>query len=833
MDGLPQRVQPMGLSNAAPPVGKGQVFKTGGRAGKKPPTPADIRANRKKKMIEKQKIEENRKKALTTDQITETPQKRDMSLGLFVYVTELSSIESIGDILSQATVRSQTLQKTTTTGSLTYKLVEVKARDARFGEIYSITSEYSLSKKKKKMPPNTVYDFKIKISKGGVTKAGIISFFLKSQKILVKGGYFDCTSPDYEGLSSQPSNLFASLFKMYGKSLGSLPSLKRVNTVATLRLGRKFDNKEFKRDTFGKTKIGNLNVVKLVKEKSVPRTVMTLNGNPDNKIMVTVNGVVQVSFKGTITRNELEIYRKKILSFDTLFKKYLKGKVAPAKQFISRSGTRVNDMPAPNVARRGTACPPGRRPDPYSFSGKCPQGTYCKPNPQQQPCCYTIPKKNKTKTADDVRVAYNRVGITIPKRVRDIFGIGNVRKSNKLGKNITKNTPSTKIYTSVTRVRQTNGTMKNVDSIRIGTRQCLRHSKEKLVDIIMRMGYAGTRLGSKSKEELCKLIKDLAKGTNMNNTLNRYIPTFKLKGRNTQLTLKNNTKLVVGRRECSSYSILKLQQICRALDIRISPETPAKEMCKLIGDIREKMHANLQNNKENRRIFVAEKAAKRTNAEDKRQRDVLYKMFITDIEPWARKYENYGARNTIPTLTEFMNKFNMNVLENRVSPITDIRKRGWRKGYGTWLKKYIARLKSWQQNTLDKQKQAAMNLAKMRKKKTAAPKPATFSVDDARKDIIKFRNTIIDKKLHKIFNSKLNTFTNSYRKNVLGMNIEIPLKSRKKAWLDYEKTFSGNIRKYLQKEVSGLAPKKSGNKIRRYELNNKFKLQLGAGRELL
>ena len=238
--------------------------------------------------------------------------------------------------------------------------------------------------------------------------------------------------------------------------------------MATLRLGRKFDEKEFKRDTYGKTKFGELNFVKLVKAKSVPRTVMVNAKYPDYKIFITSQGVVQVSFKGKVTKDELEIYRKKILNFDTLFKKYLKGKALAPPKFISRPGRRVNNKPAPDVSRRGTSCPPKRRPTPYSFSGKCPQGSYVKPNPHQQPCCYTIPLKNKRTTANSVQKSYNRAGIAIPQNVKDVFGIGNLRNSNNLGKNITNNAPRTKIYTTVARVRQPNGSMKNVTTIRIG-----------------------------------------------------------------------------------------------------------------------------------------------------------------------------------------------------------------------------------------------------------------------------------------------------------------------------------------------------------------------------
>ena len=688
-----------------------------------------------------------------------------MSLGLFMFSSELPSIEQIGNIITEVTAKPKQLKKTTKIGPLTYTLVEMKARDARFREVYSITQEYKLSyNKRKEIKESTIYDFKIKITQGDVTRIGVISFFPKSQKILLKGGYFDCNnSTGYSGFTSQPKNLFASLFQMYGRSIRSLPSLERQNTMATLRLGRKFDEKEFKRDTYGKTKFGELNFVKLVKAKSVPRTVMVNAKYPGYKIFITTQGVVQVSFKGMLQRMNLKCIERKSLDLIHCSKNISRGKAAAPPKFISRPGRRVNNKPAPDVSRRGTSCPPKRRPTPYSFSGKCPQGSYVKPNPHQQPCCYTIPLKNKRTTANSVQKSYNRAGIAIPQSVKNVFGIGNLRNSNNLGKNITNNAPRTKIYTTVARVRQPNGSMKNVATIRIGTRQCLRLPKEKLVDIVMRMGYANKGIGSKSKPELCKLIKELARNTVSNDTKNKYIPTFKLQGKNTQLTLKNNSKLVVGRRECSSIPRPNLQKICSALGIRITEATTVQAMCELLGDKREKMHEVLKNRKGKNREFAAAQIAERTNAENNRQQKVLYQMFITSIEPWSRKYEKYGVRTTLPTQTEFTNNFNRNIQNNQVEPVKDTRKRGWKKPFERWLKKYVNNHKASYVNNLNNRKKQEKNMKKL-------PPPLTFNVEDARDDLILFRNSIINKKLHSIFNSRLNDFTKNYRKDVLTMN---------------------------------------------------------------
>jgi hypothetical protein len=330
---------------------------------------------------------------------------------------------------------------------------------------------------------------------------------------------------------------------------------------------------------------------------------------------------------------------------------------------------------------------------------------------------------------------------------------------------------------------------------------------------------------------LCKLIKELAKNTEINNTQNKYIPTFKFQGENTQLTLKNNRKLVIGRRECSSLSKSKLQKLCGALGIRITEMTTSKTMCELLGTKREQMNAALNVKKGANKATAATERQGRTNAENNRQQKVLYQMFITSIEPWSRKYEKYGVRTTLPTQTEFTNNFNRNIQNNQVEPVKDTRKRGWKKPFERWLKKYVNNHKASYVNNLNnrkKQEKEARAAAG-----SAAPAALTFRVKDARDDLILFRNKIVDKKLHPLFNQKLNNFTNSYRKEVIAMNSG-NLNSRRKGWFNYQTGMGGNMMNYLQKEVSKLEPKKVGkNKVQRWELDKNYKLYLGTVRELL
>ena len=52
MDGLPERVQPMGLSDTAPQLGRGQVFR---RAGARPKKRGDVRLNARAERVRKMK----------------------------------------------------------------------------------------------------------------------------------------------------------------------------------------------------------------------------------------------------------------------------------------------------------------------------------------------------------------------------------------------------------------------------------------------------------------------------------------------------------------------------------------------------------------------------------------------------------------------------------------------------------------------------------------------------------------------------------------------------------------------------------------------------------
>ena len=360
-----------GQNNADPRAAR----RAGGGAGG---TLTQVRQERRERMDRMRQNQNRRRQELEASNSNSGGESADgqLALGLFVFSGQMAqgarSFKNLSTIITNKVLENS--GKSVKVGRLEYKLVEVIGRDARFKKLFSVTSEYGLSfNRRQELPSNTVFDFRIKISDGKVSKSGIITFFVKTGRVLVKGGYLDCTSAnEWSGLSSQPPNLFASLWKMYGFSSSTLPPIKRENTVASLRLGKKFDEKDLMRNLYGKNTTGNLEIVRKSKARAVTKTYFKFQGTPHH-VSITRKGVVQISFKGEVGRTEMSKVWSKIKQFPKRFSKYFKGtvKYQPARAPINR---RQNGAPAPNLTRRGTTCPMGQRPEPYGFTGKCPGG---------------------------------------------------------------------------------------------------------------------------------------------------------------------------------------------------------------------------------------------------------------------------------------------------------------------------------------------------------------------------------------------------------------------------------------------------------------------------
>ena len=217
---------------------------------------------------------------------------------------------------------------------------------------------------------------------------------------------------------------------------------------------------------------------------------------------------------------------------------------------------RANSLPAPEVTRRGTTCPPNRVPKPYSFQGQCPPGFYVKPNPQGQPCCYKIPKSIRY-SRDKVVDAYRKAGVKVPEAVQKIFGFG--MNTENLPANVT----GKELQNLVTLNDPKSGFM-------IGSRQCLRYSKVSLVDIAKRMNIPVPRVIS--KPELCKLIREKSKASGTNRTKNFSSGAVVIQNR-----------LKFGKRFCDSYTKPDIVKMARKLGMTgLSPESKKQDLCKAV-----------------------------------------------------------------------------------------------------------------------------------------------------------------------------------------------------------------------------------------------------------
>ena len=204
-------------------------------------------------------------------------------------------------------------------------------------------------------------------------------------------------------------------------------------------------------------------------------------------------------------------------------------------------------MPAPNVTRRGTTCPVGRRPVPYGFAGVCTAtGCYIKPNPQGQPCCYKVPQRLDY-SREKVRNLYEKAGIQVPNAVKKLFGI------------TTKDT-AVEVATKAPELK--------IEGDKIDSRQCLRYTKVALVDIARRLRLS---LPLKvTKPILCQLIKN-----------HKKMPAELL------ANIRKGKKLVNVRRQLAAAKIQRAfrARVRRALVKKSKPVAAPKVVTKVVAAV--------------------------------------------------------------------------------------------------------------------------------------------------------------------------------------------------------------------------------------------------------
>jgi hypothetical protein len=236
--------------------------------------------------------------------------------------------------------------------------------------------------------------------------------------------------------------------------------------------------------------------------------------------------------------------------------------------------------------RKGSTCPKDRRPDPYSFDGKCKcdGDCYVKPNPQGQPCCY----QKKRMKPENVRKAYQNSNVNIPNSVRRILGPGSAPKSvspNRL-----------------------NTSLDPTGQLKIGTRQCSRYTYQALIEIAQKHRINTT--GMKTKDQVCAAILEKYPPKSPK----KFNPNFSIGNYNYALVKKDGKRYInrrvrgpkttkgaagprSGLRECMTIQRDELVKYARALGL---PTSGTKaELCETLFSAQKPVSAQNNNSAQN------------------------------------------------------------------------------------------------------------------------------------------------------------------------------------------------------------------------------------------
>ena len=521
-------------------------------------------------------------------------QPSDEYLGMYNATTDLGKL-----------VNLSTIQKNVETNGLVSKLVngyQIKAvkfttRYGRFQKSFEYTEEYGSRVLKSNAPSPSGVEFILKISKGGVTKGASFTIY-KTGRIRFSGGYVN-------GNTNEP-NALLTYMQDYLPSHGKLDVVIN-NVTSEIKLGVGVDIKGLYNliDASG-------NLIRFrdyaIKATFEPERNAFITKQRKNSPFLYVSFDKEFTFvissSGTISIEGASDVKKAVrvaMDFADSLKKagLLKPgnkrsvRIAPTASKIAR---RANMKPAPEITRRGTTCPIGKRPVPYGFQGKCPDGMYVAPNPQGQPCCYKIPLSlsySKKKVMD----AYSRANVKVPNNVRKLFGFGN-NTNNKLN-NVGRKMPMNLNM----KYNKTVGKGGKVVGFKIGSRQCSRYSKVALLDMVKRMGIQN--VPSKTTVPiLCDLLQK-ASGN---------------KSRPSAATI-NSFKL--GDRVCTSYNKTTLMKFAKELGVKASDSMTRDEICTAIKRVSKPVGKNKTTSAPKKKTTSAPKKKTTPVANDENFDDLL------------------------------------------------------------------------------------------------------------------------------------------------------------------------------------------------------------------
>ena len=467
-----------------------------------------------------------------------------LSIGLYNAVVDTGSKIDIKKILEK-------VKKNGLVSENGIKVTQFTIRYGKFKTALSYTSEYGLVGDESL--PFVSADFQIKVTKGGKTKGASLSYYT-SGKVRFSGGHLD-------SLEKQPKELVQFFSKHYHPIPRS--EIQINNITSEFKLGFPLKTSliyDMFSDIAVKSSFGAYDVV----AKYTDKKFLYITFSDKFSIVVADTGVVQI--QGTTDVDEAYDVSKKF--FDAL----------KDNDFLVTSGNRVQNIrvqspketkisrrhdnkPAPNITRRGTTCPLARRPNPYSYEGKCSiPGCYIKPNPQGQPCCYTVPKSIKY-SRNRVENAYNKAGVKVPAQIRTLFGFGlktNARPVNIANKNVQLNV---RTYTN------------KKSGFKLNSRQCMRYTKVALVDMATRLKIVLPK--KLTKPILCDLIKKAAPASNNVSAGGKLISGA-------------NHTLRLGKRLCATYPRDVLVRFARTLGGKVYKEMTKDEICSLIQKLSRK-----------------------------------------------------------------------------------------------------------------------------------------------------------------------------------------------------------------------------------------------------
>lgn len=475
-------------------------------------------------------------------------QNEDAYLGMFNATITTGKLININEI-KEKVIRDGLIKRTIK--GVTITPVKVIIRRNKFVPMWEHTSEYG-SKNLNKNGKAMSIDFILRLEHNGIVKGASFSIFSKG-RVRFSGGSLLGNNRDPELLVDYISNNYKRIDTTDGIKVNNFTSaiklplkmnLKLLYTLLDVSEGTsvKFNNKVL-RATY--EPIRNEFIVKT----RLLSKFLYIRFGKDFTIAVAENGSLHI--QGNVINESLVKEFIKALKDVGLATQGGGGARNAAPSRPSRVARRFNNLPAPNLLRRGSTCPIKMRPVPYSFQGVCPRGSdyYVRPNPQGQPCCYKKPKRLNY-IRNKVAQRYAKAGVRIPLSVRNMFELNN---NNTLPNNVSKKNVNVNI------------TNTNSKGILLGSRQCLRYSKQSLMDIAIRLGLKVTI--KNTKIEICDMIKKF----------------------------NSNKYRIPGGGICEHYSKESLLEVAKRFGIGVNNNDTKAQICKKIKI----MYNNLNNEPNN------------------------------------------------------------------------------------------------------------------------------------------------------------------------------------------------------------------------------------------